>query len=455
MEPGGYTEVLRVAVPLVLSTASLTMMLFVDRMFLSWHSQSAVAASTPGGITYFTICSFFLGTAQYVNSIVAQHHGAGDKTACARAVWQGVLFSLISAPLILAMIPLGRAALDWSAHGPELIPLEKQFFSILMAGGMLLPLNAALSSFFSGRGRTKVVMWGNIIGNAANAILDYILIFGKFGFPELGIMGAGLATAITGAVPTIYWTVLFLSPRFQREYKTRSTFGFDKRLFAMLLRYGLPSGTQFFLDVASFTFFVLLIGRLGEVSLAATNIVLSIEALSFLPMVGMSIAISTIVGEYVGRGDHSLAEKSVRSALVLALVYTTVLAILYFVVPGFFIAMFRPAQETTAEFQVIITSGSVLLRLVAVYTLFDTMFIIYSGALKGAGDTRFAMWAQIAIAWGLFVPPLYFITEHFHFGLVAAWSWAVLYVIVLGLVFFLRFRSGHWKTIGMIHRHST
>lgn len=453
-DPGGHREVLRVALPLVLSTASLTVMLFVDRLFLSWYSQSAVAASTPGGITYFTICSFFLGIAQYVNAIVAQHHGAGEKTACSRAVWQGVLFSFMAAPMILAMIPVGRAALEWSNHGPELIPLEKEFFTILMLGGVMLPLNAALSSFFSGRGLTRVVMWGNIMGNAANAILDYILIFGKLGFPELGIKGAGLATAMTAALPTVYWTILFLSPRYQVEYKTRASLAFDKRLFMMLLKYGIPSGAQFFLDISSFTFFILLIGRLGETSLAASNIVLSIETLSFLPMVGMSIATSTLVGEYIGRGNHDLAAKSVRSALNMALAYTIVLAMAYFFVPQWFISMFRPGHETAAEFEGIVASGSMLLRLVAVYTVFDTVFIIYSGALKGAGDTRFAMWAQIAIAWFFFVPPVYFITEYFHLGLFAAWCWAVAYVIVLGLVFLNRFRSGRWKYIDMIHVRS-
>lgn len=449
-EAGGYREVLRVAIPLVLSTASLTLMLFVDRLFLSWHSQSAVAASTPGGITYFTICSLFLGTAQYVNAIVAQHHGAGDKPACTRAIWQGVIFSLLSAPVILAMIPVGRAALDWSGHGPQLTALEKSYFSVLMFGGVLLPLNAALSSFFSGRGRTAIVMWGNIAGNAANAVLAYALIFGKLGFPELGIFGAGLATAVTGGVPTVYWLALFLSEKYQREYRTRMRPGFDRRLFVMLLRFGLPSGVQFFLDISSFTLFVLLIGRLGEVNLAATNIVLSIEMLSFLPMVGMSIATSTLVGEYIGRGNHHFAEKSVRSALILALGYSSVLAVLYFVVPGVFIELFRSANETGTEFQDILSRGSVLLRLVAVYTVFDTMFIIYSGALKGAGDTRFAMWAQVAIAWFFFVPPVYLIIQYFHLGLVAAWVWAVVYVVTLGLVFLYRFRSGHWKTIQMI-----
>lgn len=450
VEAGGYREVLRLAIPMVLSTASLTLMLFVDRLFLSWHSQSAVAASTPGGITYFTICSLFLGTAQYVNAIVAQHHGAGDKPACTRAVWQGVIFSLLSAPLILAMIPAGRAALDWSGHGPQLIELEKSYFSVLMLGGALLPLNAALSSFFSGRGRTAIVMWGNIAGNAANAVAAYALIFGKLGFPELGIFGAGLATAVTGGVPTVYWLALFLSARYQREYRTRERPEFDRRLFVMLLRFGLPSGVQFFLDVSSFTLFVLLIGRLGEVNLAATNIVLSIEMLSFLPMVGMSIATSTLVGEYIGRGNHRVAEKSVRSSLILALGYSSVLAALYFAVPGVFIELFRSANETGAEFQDIMSRGSILLRLVAVYTVFDTMFIIYSGALKGAGDTRFAMWAQVAIAWFFFVPPVYLIIQYFHLGLFVAWAWAVVYVVTLGLVFLYRFRSGHWKTIKMI-----
>ncbi len=254
-------------------------------------------------------------------------------------------------------------------------------------------------------------------------------------------------------MPTIYWTVLFLAPKYQKEYKTRYTFGFDKRLFVMLLRYGIPSGTQFFLDVSSFTVFVLLIGRLGEVNLATTNIVLSIEMLSFLPMVGMSIATSTLVGEYIGRGKHNFAEKSVQSALILALGYTSILAVMYFVAPELFIGLFRPAHETTSEFQDIVVRGSVLLRLVAVYTFFDTMFIIYSGALKGAGDTRFAMWAQITIAWVFFVPPVYLIIEFFHLGLMAAWSWTVVYVIVLGSVFLFRFRSGHWKTIEMIHEH--
>ncbi|MDQ7784554.1 MAG: MATE family efflux transporter [Desulfomonilaceae bacterium] len=448
--PGGYREVLRIAVPLIVSTASLTVTLFVDRMFLSWYSLSAVAAAVPGGITYFTICSFFLGTAQYVNTLVAQHHGSNDKPACARAVWQGVWFSLLSFPCILAAIPLGEALLARSGHGPEVVRLETEYFSILMLGGAALPFNAALASFFSGRGKTRVVMWGNILGNSANVLLDYLLIFGHAGFPEMGIRGAAIATAITGVIPPVFWACLFLSRKYQPLYQTRRQMCRDRRLFLLLLRYGVPSGVQFFLDVASFTLFIILIGRLGEADLAATNIVVSIQMLSFLPMVGMSIATATLVGEYIGRSDLRIAEKSVYSSLKLALLYSGTLAALYFVVPEIFVALFRNRIEDVAGFAVVAEKGALILRLIAVFTVFDTIFIVFSGALKGAGDTRFAMWAQIVAAWIFFVPPVYFIVEVFHMGLLTAWCWGVVYIVGLGTVFWGRFRSGRWKAIRMV-----
>ncbi len=449
-EPGGYREVFAIAFPLILSTASLTMMLFVDRMFLAWYSLNAVAAAVPGGITYFTICSLFIGVAQYTNSIVAQNHGANKKQACSRAVAQGIWFSLISVPLILMCIPLGRLVLIWGGHGPDIVPLEIEYFTILMIGGTLLPFNAALSSFFSGRGRTSIVMWGNVAGNAANILLDYLLIFGKWGFPELGIRGAAIATATTNLIPAIYWLSLYLAPKYQFKYKTRKSFHWDKGMFLVLLKFGIPSGIQFFLDVAAFTVFVLLIGRLGEVNLAASNIVLSIELLAFLPMVGVSIATATLVGEYIGRGQMDIAEKSVHTALKSAFMYTGVLAILFFAIPEQFIKVFTAGQGDQANFTEVVRTAINLLKIIAIYTIFDALYIIYSGALKGAGDTKFAMWAQVIVAWVLFVIPVYLIVVKFQLGLYPAWVAVLCYVILLGVVFWLRFRSGAWRRISLV-----
>ena len=451
-DDGGYREVLRIAVPLVLSTASLTLMLFVNRMFLAWHGQSSVAAATPGGITYFTICSFFLGTAEYVNALVAQYHGAGDRPACSRSVWQGVWFSLASAPVILALIPAGRELLAWSHHGPELEELEKDYFSLLMFAGVALPFNGALSSFFSGRGKTRVVLWGNLMANGLNMVLDYVLIFGKLGFPEMGIRGAGLATAITSVVPVIYWGALFLSSPYQREYRSRRECRWDPGLFRILVRYGFPAGGQLFLDVASFTVFVLLVGRLGEGALAASNVVLTIDMLSFLPMVGMSIATAALVGKYMGRNEPEIAEKSARSALKLGLAYSFVFAALFWSVPELFLHLFSPEHDGVTSLPEVVRTGAILLRMVAIYTLFDTMVIVLSGALKGAGDTTFALVAQTIVAWVVLVAPVYVTVEYLHMDVLAAWSCLVCYSMVAGTVFLLRFRSGYWKTIRLIQR---
>lgn len=447
-----YGEVFRVASPLIMSTASLTLTLFVDRMFLSWYSEAAVAASVPGGITYFTICSFFIGTAQYVNSIVAQYYGARDLRSCSRAVWQGILFGACSIPLILLSIPAGFAVFSWADHDPAVMQLEKDYFVLLMAGGIVQPINAALSSFFSGRGKTVVVMWGNLAGNLANAFLAYVLIFGKLGLPEMGITGAGLATAVTGVIPTCYWLWLFLSAQHQSGYATRRELAFDPKMFKMLLRFGIPSGIQFFLDIASFTMFVLLIGRSGQVDLAASNIVLSIEMLAFLPMIGMSIATATLVGKYVGMEREDVAEKTVYAAFNLAICYMAMMALMFLSFPELFLELFRSKHDIASNFDKVLGRGVIMLRIVAVWTLFDTLFIIFSGALKGAGDTVFAMWAQIVIAWIFFVPPVYFIIQHLGMGVLAAWCWGLFYVMLIGTTFWWRFRSGRWRTVSMIKR---
>jgi MATE family multidrug resistance protein len=174
--------------------------------------------------------------------------------------------------------------------------------------------------------------------------------------------------------------------------------------------------------------------------------------LSFLPMVGMSIATATLVGRYIGMDEPRLAEKSVRSALKLAMGYMAIMALMFLTFPDVFIEVFRSRGDAQAGFAAIIAKGVPLLRLIAVYTLFDTLFIVYSGALRGAGDTRFAMWAQIIVAWAFFVPPVYLIVDYFKMGLVAAWLWGVVYVIVLGVLFWARFTSGYWKTIHMIRQ---
>ena len=219
-----------------------------------------------------------------------------------------------------------------------------------------------------------------------------------------------------------------------------------------LIKFGSPAGIQFTLDIGAFTLFILLVGRIGDMELAVSNIALSINMLAFLPMIGISIATTTLVGQYIGKGDISAAEKSTYSSLKIAFLYMASMGLLFVLFPEQLLSIFRSGKEEIENFAVIITYGRKILILIAIYSIFDAMNIIFSGALKGAGDTRFTMWAAIVVAWIFFVPPVYMIIEIFKKGVLLAWVWATFYIILIGIVFCWRFRKGKWKEIDLLGR---
>jgi MATE family multidrug resistance protein len=449
--PGGILEVLHIAYPLILSTGSHTIMRFVDRLFLAWLGPENIAAGSPAGLTSFTIMSFFLGVAAYTNTFVAQYYGAGQLSRCGRSTWQGIYFSLITWPLLLVFAPLAGEIFRLVGHAPEVQELEVQYFSILMMGAGTVPLSAALSAFFTGRGRTRVIMAVNFIANGVNVALDYCLIFGRWGFPQLGIRGAAVATVLSHFLLVAILFVLFL----RREHRERYATGrarLDSDLFRRMLRFGAPSGIQTFLDVAAFSSFVLFVGRIGVTELAVSNICLSINLFAFLPLTGFSVATQTLVGQYIGRRNPPTAEKSTYSAARVALLYVGSVGVVYLLFPRSLLGIFDRGGFSSEEFEYVVAMGKPILILMVLFGVFDALNLVFAGALKGAGDTRFIMWALITIAWVFFVPPVYLIVEVLRLGIFAVWIWLAVYAGILGVVFLVRFRRGKWRRIDVLGR---
>jgi MATE family multidrug resistance protein len=447
----GYREVLVLALPLILSTSAWTVQQFVDRMFLAWYSPEAIAASMPAGILNFAIMSLFMGTASYVGTFVAQYYGAGRHQRIGPAVWQGIYVGLLGAGVLMSLAPLAEGIFDLVGHDPAVRQGEADYFRVLCLGGGFALVGSAISGLFSGLGRPWPVMWVHTLATVVNIFFNYALIFGHWGFPELGIVGAGLATVISGFFAMVMFAVLALGPTARREYRTLAGWRFDGALFLRLLKYGLPVGVQFFLDMASFTIFVLLVGRLGMVSLAATNIAFNINMLAFMPMIGSGIAISVLVGQYLGRDRPDLAERTVYSGFHITLAYMATVAASYVLAPKVFIMPFA-AQADPARFEEIFGITVILLRFVAVYSIFDTLNIVFSSAIKGAGDTRFVMLMMIVVSTLLLAVPTYLAIVVFGRGLMFAWVLVSINIMVLGLIFLLRFRGGKWKEMRVIER---
>jgi MATE family multidrug resistance protein len=447
----GYRQVLAVAIPLVLSTGSLSIQHFVDRVFLTWYSPETIAAAMPAGMLNFTIMTLFMGTASYANTFVAQYHGAGRYERVGPAVWQGLYVALIGGAVHLALIPLAAPFFGFVGHEPAVRQHETTYFQVLCLGATPSIAAAAMEGFFSGRGRTWPIMWANVVATFVNVVFNYALIFGNLGFPELGIRGAAIATVLSACTRFLIYTALFSRRAYNQRYRTLAGWRFERPLFARLMRFGFPNGVQFFLDMAGFSAFILLMGRLGTIPLAATNIAFNISSLAFMPMIGIGIAVSVLVGQSLGKGRPDLAERSAYSGFHIAFLYMATVSALYLLVPDIFLKPFA-AQADPESFASMRPIATVALRFVAVYSLFDALNIVFASAIKGAGDTRFVMFVIVTLALLVLVIPSYIALVVLHADVFVGWGIASAYVIILGLTFLSRFLGGKWRSMRVIER---
>ncbi|MDR1777469.1 MAG: MATE family efflux transporter [Desulfovibrio sp.] len=450
--PFGYRHVLRVGLPLVAGMASETLMLFIDRLFLSHYSVSAIAAVLPAGCLAFAAQIAFMGICSYASVFTAQYMGAKQPEHIGAIFWQSIWLSLVFGLILGASgFFFADGVFAASGHQGHIATLESAYFRILLLGSFPLLLGNALSAFFIGLGRTKPVLFANLAGVAINISLDWLLIYGRCGLPEYGISGAALATVAGQVLSAVLLACLIFSGSERGKYSLWASWPVRAGLMARLLRFGGPSGFNMLVDMAGFSWFILQVGRLGETALAASNIVFSVNSLVFMPMMGLNSAVASLVGTAVGSGNVNNAKKAATSALHLSLAYMMPMSFSLALGGEWYIDMFMPADSLplSAETR---STGIILLWYVAAYSLVDSCNIIYFGALKGAGDTVFVMLALCWLAvFGLGLPIL--LLEHFGMTtLHSLWIVFSLYVTALALTAWRRFSSGRWQGIRLVDK---
>ena len=446
--PCGARDVLVLALPLVISTASWTVMNFVDRMLLLWHSTRAMAAAMPAGMLYFSLLCFPLGLATYVNTFVAQYEGAGRHGRIGLAVWQGVRIGLFATPLFLITIPLAPWMFELAGHEPQVAGLEVLYYQVLCFGAGGHVIASAMSCFFTGRGQTRVVMAVDVTSSLLNGLLDYALIFGHWGFPAMGIEGAAWATVAAQWFRMVAYWWLMMRPIYREKYQLVAGRRFDAPLMWRLLRYGGPTGLQMLVEVSAFSLFVLLVGRLGEDAMAATTLAFNVNSVAWVPMLGLGIALSTMVGQQLGHNRPEMAARATWTAFWMAQTYLSVMAVLYVLAPDLF--LFGHASGTDpAEFDRLRKVTVVLLRFVAAYSLLDAMNLMFVGALKGAGDTRFILMVSV-ITSPLPVLASWAGVTYGGWGLIWCWIVLTLWIWALAVIYFVRFLQGRWRQMRVI-----
>ncbi len=420
---------------------------FVDRVFLTWHSTEAIAAAMPAGMLYFSILCLPLGLAGYVNTFVAQYYGASRREKIGSVVWQGVMLGSLAIPFFGLLIPAAPSFFRTVNHGPQIAHFETIYFQALAYGAGGAVISAAQAAFFTGLGKSRVVMVVDTAAALLNLLLDYLLIFGNAGFPEFGIWGAGIATTISQWAKVIAYACIISKPEFRIPYRFVEGCGLDWQLMRRLLVYAGPSGIQLFLETSAFTAFLFLIGRLGPIPLAATTIAFSVNSFAFVPMLGLGIAVTTLVGQQLGREQPELAQRATYSAFVLGGIYVACMAGLYLTCPGLFLLVHAAGSD--AEFAKLSAICVVLLRFVAVYCFLDMMHIVFVSAIKGAGDTWFVLSITLVVS-PVPVVLAYLGLNVWNWGLFTFWGVITGWISILGLIYLLRFQQGKWKQMNVL-----
>ncbi len=420
-------------------------MQFADRMFLAWYSPVALGACVPGGMLAMTFGALFVGLSGYTNVFISQFNARKKRACVTLSLWQGIFLALLSAAILVALTPVGRALIYAFDHAPDVRVLELQYFTWLNLFAGIAIVNNALSSFFSGRGQTKIPMYVALVGNAANLVLDYIFIFGKFGLPALGIKGAAWATILGGAFMTVIFCTLLLTPKIRRAFKIFRLAGFYKPIFVRMVRFGLPNGFGILMDVISFTLFTFMVGNIDVLSLQASNIVMSMQPVVFMVIIGLGAGIQILVSKYQGLKRPDVSVQVVKNACKLGYTYSGSIALLFFFGAPLFLHLFIPAG--TENGIALAAKTWPLMKLVSIFVLGDATYLIFGSALRGVGDTKFFMKVMMGCAWFLLIPGTWFLVYRLHAPIAWVWGWLTFYAWITAVFMVIRFARGKWKNI--------
>jgi MATE family multidrug resistance protein len=442
------SELFRLALPMVVSQGALALMFFADRFFLSRISPVHIAASLGGGVSFWVCICFFNGIAAYGNALVAQYYGRKEMGNCSRVVSQGVVLCVLAQPLLWLLAWPMLALFERMGHAPEQVALEQPYFLTFIAGGLVFLIKTVLGSYFSGIGRTRVVMIADLIGVLLNIPLTYVLIFGLFGLPALGIVGAALGTVVAALLSIGVYLLFYFNAIHAKRFKVQASFVYTPAIMRRYVRLGLPSGLEVFIGMGTFNVFLLLFQSYGIAEGAAMAIVFNWDMLSFVPLMGLNIAIMSMTGRYVGAGDMSRTNEVIAAGFLIGACYSGFMGIMFIVFRDSLLGVFAtPGQD----FSEILAVGAPMMIGMAMYVVADSLILVSGGVLRGAGDTHWLMITSVTIHVLMLVVQVLVILV-WELGALVSWGVFVATLIVNSLVYLWRVLGTRWRSAERLDR---
>ena len=473
----GIAEMLRIAGPTVATMASYTVMTFVDKYLCSKIGTEPiyVGAQGNGGLAAWVPISIAQGTLTIVNTYVSQNLGAGKPERGAPYVWNAAWIALVWwAVVLLPMAVFLPHIFAAAGMEPKQAALASEYGSVLLYGAWLTMSVRCFSQFFFGLHKPWVPMVAGIASNVVNLFLSAVLVFGNGPMPEefgafgrlcswmghatgiepMGIKGSAVGTVIASLIELVIPLAIFLSPKFNREFKTRAAWVPNFTTIKELIKLGWPGGLMMGNEMVCWGFFmVYLVSHFGREHATAGWIAHQYMSLSFMPAVGLSVACSALVGRYMGMGRPDLAAQRAWLGVKVGMAYMGLCGVLFVIFREPLARLFLDKGTSPEEAAAVISLAGKMLIATACFQLFDATAMVLSGALRGAGDTVVPGVATVIASWVIIVLGGWLMVRFFpQLESIGPWIAAAVYIATLCLLLLARFMQGHWKLMSVVKK---
>ena len=437
-------ELVALAWPIVISRATQVVVGLSDAVMVAHLGPPSLAATTTGATNSYALYILPMGIVFVVASFSSQLAGMGDRAGARRYGWYGLAVAAATELVAVAALPLVPPALAAFPYAPDVRALLSDYLAVRLLGVGAVVGIEALASYYGGLGNTRLPMLANVAAMVLNVLGNWLLIDGHLGAPALGVRGAALASTAATTLAFVGLLAVFVAEG-RRQGSPRPLALAELR---RLLRFGLPSGLNWFFEFLAYAFFVnVVVTGLGTTPLAALMAVIQLNSVAFMPAFGVASAGAILVGQAIGAARRDAVPRLVLLTFAVACGWQVLAGIAYLAAPDLLLAPFARDPPSAKAF---LDVARRMLLLSAAWQVFDAAASTLGESLRAAGDTAFVLWLRVAIAWGVFAPASFLAVRVAGGRDLAAVASLVLYLALLALALLLRFRAGAWRRIRLV-----
>lgn len=437
-----HKDILKLALPAIAGSITQMIVSLVDAAMVGRleNAEYYLAAMGLGVLATWAIVSFFSSLATGTHVVIARRFGANDFRGCGNALNTSLVISILIGIVVSFLgVVFAFQIADFFAVDNLVGQYAGEYLYFRFMGIPFFLLSVSYRGFFFGIGKTHIFMYSGIIANFLNIIFNYIFIYGMFGIPGMGLAGAGIGSTFATFFDFVFYFVISLLPIYRNKYQLFTQFRFIKEFAINIVKISLPVSLQNIFILVGFLSFIAITGHIGTVEQAASNIVFSSLLISLMPCFGFGIAVQTLVGNSLGKGDIEHAKMLGLETSKLATIYTFIAGLIFTIFPQYVLLLL------TNDWNVINTAVPAM-RIAGAGQVFYSVGVVLANGLQAAGRTFYVMVAESILNWFVFVPLAYLLGVVLDFGIIGAWSALPFYVILYSAVIFIKYYYGDWTT---------